>query len=533
MSCKTKFCSRLILICSLLAMAILATPAFAQGANTCLQNEYNLVSKQKLNCTANDVRIAEVTNIRDPQTGATLSSCIGGSTFSFIADFKIVTSSSQARENIGLYIATNSTTQALTGSCIDNIVSPQHHCTGARADLLCGSDNYHSADPAPDNCGDTSSNDLSPTLGAGAEKVTLKIDNFLCQAPAGSTQLVLPNCTSWQIPGGTIECVSPPMDYPYPFNGPGGTPTAIPGTPSKCNCGLIPLAITVQSPSVTVKKTCNTDFTSCTINPEGGTVTYTVAVTNTSNFGSIVVDQICDSAYGDIFTVSGFTPACTAGSVGSKTGTNCGAITIASGATQTCTFTADQAEYVTVNNIASVKGHGSSTGTFGPSQSNQVTVVSNEAPTTGTITKSYVATTAGCATVRYGVEVKNTSAANTDESINLSAFNDSAFGSITSVHGTGTNSVLGTTCGVASGSLGLGSLSGSSGAGALPVTIVNGGTYTCQFDGQFCSGLDGNGCFSHTNAVSATLTDDENAAVTFTAGTLNVKECLLGSVPSS
>ena len=114
---------------SLLGTLTLAAPAFAQ---TCLQNEYNIgngaaagstASSLALNCTANDVRIAEVTNIRDPQTGATLSSCIGGSTFSFIADFEIVTTSDQARENIGLYIATNSTTQAMTGSCVDNIIT--------------------------------------------------------------------------------------------------------------------------------------------------------------------------------------------------------------------------------------------------------------------------------------------------------------------------------------------------------------------------------------------------------------------------
>jgi hypothetical protein len=299
---------------------------------------------------------------------------------------------------------------------------------------------------------------------------------------------------------------------------------------------------------VTVKKTCNTvdntqtpDFTtspptpnSCTIHPEGGTVTYTVSVSNTSNFGSVVVDQICDSAYGNIFTVSGFSgPACTAGTVGTSTGTTCTAMTIASGASQTCTFTADQAEELTVNNIASVRGHGSSNGTFGPSASNQVTVVSNEAPTTGTITKTFVGNTAGCATVRYGVEVKNTSASGTDETLTLSALNDSAFGSITTLHGSGNNSVLGTTCNQASSGNGLGTLNQVTGAGALPVTIpVNNGTYTCQFDAQICSGLDQNGCFTHSNTVSATLTGDEGATdvVSLTPGSLDLKECLVGTV---
>jgi hypothetical protein len=537
-------------------MAILATPAFAQN---CIQNEYNLqqgaavnstAGSVKLNCTANDVRIAEVTNIRDPQTGGTLTSCNAGVPFSFIADFKIVTTSSQARENIGLYIATNSTTQALTGSCVDNIISPPHACA-AGSNISCGSDNYHETDPAPDNCGDTSSGDLSPTGGAGVQIVTLKIDNFACTPPAGSNQLVLPNCTSWQIPGGTIECISPSPAFPYPFNGPGTppTPTAVPGTKSKCNCGVIPLAVTVQSPSITVKKTCNTvdntqtpDFTtspptpnSCTIHPEGGTVTYTVQITNTSNFGSIVVDQVCDSAYGTVFQAAGFSgPNCANGSVAnSPASTTCSALTIASGGSQTCTFTAEQAEELTINNIASVRGHGSTAGTFGPTSSNQVTVVSNEAPTTGTITKTRVAETAACVTVRYGVEVKNTSASGTDEVLNLSALNDSAFGSITTVHGSGNNAVLGTTCDVATNASGLGTLSGSSGAGALPVTIpVNNGTYTCQFDGQICGGLDVNGCFTHSNSVSATLTGDEGASdvVSLTPGSLTVKECVTGSV---
>src|SRR6266700_2860815 len=112
MSFRTS-CKKLSFVFALLAMAVLAAPAFAQ---TCLQNEYNLVNKQKLNCTANDVRIAQVTNIRDPHTGQTLSTCFSGQHFNFLADFEILTTSAQARENVGLYIATDSTTQALTGS---------------------------------------------------------------------------------------------------------------------------------------------------------------------------------------------------------------------------------------------------------------------------------------------------------------------------------------------------------------------------------------------------------------------------------
>lgn len=553
MSCRTNCCKKFTLIFALLAVVIPAMPAFAQ--NTCIQNEYNLQQgvsatgtsgSTKLNCTANDVRIAKVTNIRDPLTGTTLTSCLAGQLFNFLADFEILTTSSQARENIGLYIATASTTQALTGSCVDNIISPAHACPSNSA-ITCGSDNYHETDAAPDNCGDTSSGDNSATFGAGAEKVTLEIDNFVCEAPAGSNNVVLPNCTSWQIPGGTIQCVSPSPTYPYPFNGPGGTPTAVPGTKSKCNCGIITLPITVQTPSINVGKTCNTvdntqapDFTTnpptpnnCTTHPEGGQVTYTVNLNNDkSNFGSVVIDQICDSAYGTVFT-DGTLPACAAGSTGQTiTGTTCNTLTpIAFNTAETCTFTVNQPESTTVADTVNASGHGSSAGTFGPTSSNSVTVTSNEAPSSATVTKGFVGTEAACATVRYSVDVHNSSASGTDETESLTVLTDNAYGSITSVH----DSVLGTTCGVASG---VGTLSGTAGGGAFsaasPATIAVGGDYTCQFDGQFCSAIDLNSCISHTNSVSGTITGDEAGdVVSQSANTLTVKECLTATVTTS
>jgi hypothetical protein len=513
------------LVFVLLAIAILAAPAFAQ---TCLQNEYNLVQKQKLNCTANDVSIAQVTNIRDPLTGNALSSCIAGSNFNFLADFEIKTTSSSNRENIGLYIATNSTTTALNGACVDNIISPPHGCP-SNSSLSCGSNNYHESDPAPDNCGDTSSSDGG---GTGIEIVTLEIDNFACNPPAGQNTLVLPNCTSWQIPGGTIQCVANTTTYAYPFNGPGGTPTAIPGSPSKCNCSVIPLPITVQTPNIDVAKACTTanggPSTSCTLTPEGGQVTYTVDMNNDkSNFGSVVIDQICDSQYGTVYT-DGTLAACAPGALGSGliTGTNCTDFTIAFGADQKCTFTVNQPESTSVTDTVNVSGHGDSAGKFGPDTTNSVTVVSNEAASSATVTKGFVANEAACATVRYSVDVKNTSASGTDEGESLSALNDSAYGSITSVQG----SVLGTTCGVASG---VGTLSGSAGAGVLPASIAVGGDYTCQFDGQFCSALDINGCISHSNSVTGTITGDEGETVSESANTLTVKECVVATVTSS
>ena len=548
-----------VFACSLLGTLTLAAPAFAQN-NNCLQNEYNIANgaaagstaqSLALNCTANDVRVAKVVSIKD-LSGNPLTTCFQGTNFSFIADFEIVTTSTSSRSNIGLYFATQGQATALTGSCVDNIVSPLHTCAGGSG--TCGSDNYHELDPStpPDNCGDTSSTDNSPVFGAAAEGVTIRVDNFLCEAPAGSTTLVLPNCTSWQIPGGTIACSSPSPSFPYEI-------AAIPGTKSKCNCATIPLPITPVTVAPVVQKACTTTNTpgpatftqnpntasptSCDAGAEGSTATYTVAITNTSNVSgnNVVVDQICDSAYGTVFTASGFTgPACPPGSAGTATNVSCPPAAIAPSATGTCTFTAVQGELATVTDTVTASGHSSlnASSTFGPSSSNSVTVTSTDAPSTATVTKGLDSTTAGCATVRYTVDVHNSSGA--DEALTLSAFDDSAYGSITTLHG----SVLGTTCGVATGSAGLGTLSGSTGAGVLPAILAVGGSdYACKFDAQFCGALstitkpDGTTCLGlqHVNKVTGTISADEGATdpVTQTGNTFTVDECFTSFTSST
>ncbi len=128
------------------------------------------------------------------------------------------------------------------------------------------------------------------------------------------------------------------------------------------------------------------------------------------------------------------------------------------------------------------------------------------------------------------MDVKNTSGG--DETLTLSALKDDGFGDITTVHG----SVLGTTCGVASG---VGTLSGTVGAGSLQngttQTIGLGGDYSCQFDATFCAAPGplpaGTTCnpatgIYHTNTVTPTLTGDEGETVTDTIGSLTVTECV-------
>jgi hypothetical protein len=521
---RTGCCKKLPFIFALLAVAVLAATSSAQ---TCLKDEYG----KNVQCTANDVRVAFADNIR-ALDGTALTSCTAGSTFSFVADFHVVTTAT-ARENIGLYFQTAGGANALTGTCSDNIIAPKHTAVNPLDKVQLGSSDYFentSVDQAGDTCGDI-------TTAHNNQTVTVEVDNAKCVAGTNG-MLALPDCTSWQQPGGTILCQSSSPSYPW-------VPAAVPGSPSKCNCDNgFTVPIQVQSPSVSIAKSCTTaistqtnpPLTSCDAGEEGGSVTYTVSITNSSNFGDIIVDQICDNVYGTVFRAgSPFSgPACaTAGSI-SAANTTCGALDIPSSNSGTCTFTVTQGENSTVKNIVSVTGHGGSAGTFGPQNSNEVTVVSSDAPSTATTTKSFVSNRTVCATVRYGASVHNSSGP--DEALTLSALSDSAFGSITTTHGdAGTNnSVLGTTCGVVDG---LGTLAGTgNGAGAFNQTLAVGGTdYSCQFDGVICGTpgtLTGGSCstgFTHVNTVTPTLTGDEGETVTNSGGALTVTECVSGS----
>ena len=543
MSCRTS-CCRVLLIIALLAMAILATPAFAQN---CLQDEFTLAgNSQSVNCTAGDVRIAAVKNVH--VIGGVGNKCLAGQPFSFIADFEILTTSKSSRSNVGLYFGTGTGPNqvgALKGTCTDAIVAPQHPC--ADGTDTCGTAQYAELDgnPQVDNCGDTSSTDSSPAFGTGTEDIVVEIDNVTC--PLSGDSMSLPECTSWQVPGKQLNCFSPPPSYPYEI-------TAIPGSPSKCSCGTLSIPVQPIEPTVTVAKSCNTalsqgtGLTACDAGPEGSTVTYHVAITNTTpaNEGGVIVDQICDSAYGNVFTASGFTPACANGTVGTIASTTCPPADIANGGTGTCDFTAVQGENATVTNKVTVTGHSDLAPVkFAPTVSNTVTVKSEDAPSAATITKGLVTTTNACATVRYSVDVHNDSGF--DETETLSNLTDSAYGQI--IPNTSAN-IIATTC-------------------VVPQTLQPGGDYTCTFDAQFCgktgpveefgtgtcgqdgfcsAGLDHNhACtknsdcdltcpigISHTNTVSSgTITGDEGETVSETDHGLTVNECLASFTSSN
>ncbi len=64
--CTTDFRKRCLLICCLLALAVVVGLPQAAFAGNCLQDEFSLSAPQKLGCTAGDVKVAKVINVRDP-----------------------------------------------------------------------------------------------------------------------------------------------------------------------------------------------------------------------------------------------------------------------------------------------------------------------------------------------------------------------------------------------------------------------------------------------------------------------------------
>ncbi len=116
----------------IIAIMVLLLQVSSASANNCLKDEFG----KNVQCTANDVSIAKATNIK-ALDGTALKSCISGSTFSFVADFLLVTTAS-ARENIGLYFATAGQSSALTGTCSDNISRAERSSALARLRTIRG-----------------------------------------------------------------------------------------------------------------------------------------------------------------------------------------------------------------------------------------------------------------------------------------------------------------------------------------------------------------------------------------------------------
>lgn len=427
--------------------------------NTCMQDVWaQHGNTQTLNCTANDVRIATATNVRNVQ-GEPLTQCIAGSTFSFIADFKVVLTA-QTRFDVGLYFATDgdpNSDGALRGNCDANTIKPVDSITGL------GSPNFVQLDGSPDTCGDIDATH-NPQI------VTVQVDNVLCEDSDGDTKLNLPNCTSWRQPGSNETCQTA-------FD-------AFPGSPSKCNCdNAFNVPILVEDGTISVTKTPSP----LSLPEPGGEFTFTVTTTNTASFTSVTLDSICDDRYG---TVAG--AGCPAGTLGTVNSSTCSVPqTLAPGASYTCAFKANLLSNTptTDTDTVTVTGHDANNKILSSTASAQVAI--SDVPPTAQLIKRLDSLL--CSVVRYGVEVKNTS---TTDPLTVTTLTDSAFGDLTTVH----DNVLATTCSTTNN------------------VVAVGGSYTCTFDARFCGGSHTNTVSGTVNDNDGNVLKPDSNAVTVNVG---------------
>lgn len=451
---RTKFWHRLLTATCALSVGGLVLASPPASAQSCLAEKLG----KSVVCTANDVRIAEASDVRD-LNGEPLTQCISGQSFSFTAQFRLVTTAT-SRYDIGMWFATDgdpNANGARSGTCSASIILPK----AGNDPFALGSAQYQQIDN--DTCGDISTSNNN-------QIVRVQVNNVLCTDTDGDSKVNLPNCTSWSQNTG-VSCTT--ADH------------TVPGAPSKCSCDdAFNLPVFVETGSIQVTK----DASPASRPEPGGAFTYTVGVTNSAQFTSLTIDKICDDKHGLIAKVAAAT-ACPAGTLGSITGTTCVVPqTLAAGASYSCTFTANITSGPTstpITDVVSVSGHDQNNRPVSGSDSAQVSIT-DVAPT-ATVVKSLDGL--ACADVNYRVKVNNTDPA---ESLTLTALSDSGFGSITSVH----DNVLATNC-------------------SVPQTIAVGSFYECTFRAHFCGS-------SHTDTVTATVNDNENNTITPSSNSLTV-----------
>ncbi|MGR8981715.1 MAG: hypothetical protein ACU84H_16725 [Gammaproteobacteria bacterium] len=255
----------------------------------CMQDVWNAHGNtQNLQCTANDVRLSSVDNITADEAGTMpITSCISGAELTFWADFTMPLTA-QARYDLGLFIKKEGDTTALTGQCNAYVVTDDNSLT------------FVNLDPSPpDFCGDIDD--------AHNPQVIRQQATVTCQDQDNNDFLDIPWCTSWRQPGANEVCDTVVFD---PFSP--SSWDAFPGSPSKCNCGLINVDVTIEEPTGTLTKTATE-----------AVVTYHIVLTNDGSTEPLTVETLCDDKVGDISGNGGSNPACVGGVPANLVSTDC------------------------------------------------------------------------------------------------------------------------------------------------------------------------------------------------------------------
>ncbi|QYJ95384.1 hypothetical protein [Shewanella spartinae] len=429
-----------------------------------------------LNCTANDVRVSKVDNIRDPNDPNAKVECNLGDEVTFIADVTITTTANE-RYDYSVYLP--------EGNWSAQDANPNNECS-----ILLGRTDGPGVDleEGLDACAD-----ISKAAGYDATHVYADEEiTLFCRDDDNSGKAEFNYCMAWHNKTGE-DCSE---DDP-----------AAPGTPSKCRCDSFDIDVFIKpnAPTIT-KELMGTD----THTEPGGTYTFKLSFDNPNAYTSLFItdlyDKVDEGANGSYETTldlwNGVGAAGAADGV-YLTASNCsqpanGGEIVPSGS-YSCQFTVtivdrdlpdDQSPelyndiiklaLIDKNDDPVVDGGSCAAigGVDGDHCSNVLQVNVTNLPPSITVDKSAVPDQVpeSGAWVTYTVRVDNT-AADYDSPLTLTYLNDDKFGDL---NGQGTCATGG--------------------------TIAFGGYYECSFD-KFISGT---GAGSHTNTATAKAVDDEN-----------------------
>lgn len=432
-----------------------------QVGQICMQKVFGtpVSGSNKLNCTANDIKISEATEVSPKK-------CTLGTSFTLKGTFKTVVTAN-SRYDAGYFFRTDGGPNArgdgtnATGQCSLSALTPG---TSPALDL----DN--------DDAGD---------LNAGEYLVTFEIPNVMCVDTNGNGKLNLPNCTSWHSNAGTVATISDPF-------GLSDAGTFKPETKSKCVCDdTFEVPVEVENASITVTKTASP----VSVQEDGSPVTFAAKVVNDSQVVSLDITSIKDQVTGGSLFDLGAIPACVSGQPSvsspgpcSPSGmTSCPSLigtTLPAGGSATCFYdlfiSGDLGD--THENEVTICGASQNNS---PCASDKATVaVIDFGGIDPELTKSAIS--AGCdVNVEYLVSVTNKSAIDT---LKVNSLVDDLFGDITVQGG----DIVSTTC-------------------VTPQDVDKSGSYKCTF---VASIKDTSCSINHTNKVTGSIVDDDGYATT-------------------
>lgn len=447
-----------------------------------------------LNCTANDVSVSKVDNIKNIDNPNDPVECIEGQSVTFLADVTITTTASE-RYDYSVYLPEGN------WSAQDN--NPNNECS-----ILVGRTNGPGVNIDKDACADISKGKgFSPTHLYAAEEITL-----FCRDDDNSGKAEFNYCAAWNNKADANDCSE---------NNP-----SVPGTPSKCRCDAFDIDVFIKPNPPAVIKTLKS---ANTLTEPGGAYTFEVSFTNpnaeTSLFITSLSDEIDTGADGSFETsidLWGSTVIAGAADGIYLTASNCtqpanGGEIVPSGS-YSCQFTVnivdsdlpnDQSPelYNDLIKLALEDKNGTAVpdsdscepvgGVTGEHCSSVQQVKVTNLPPTITVEKTANPTQVpeSGGNVTYTVKVTNTSA-NFDSPMTLTSLMDDQFGDL---NGKGTCTTSG--------------------------MIAFMGYYQCTFT-EFISGT---GAGSHTNIVTATAIDNEADEATNS----DAETVLINDIPSS